>query len=61
MTVPWSRVSVVDIATELRTGQSGVRIPVGVEDLSLLQNVPTGSGAHPVSPSLGSGIKEAGV
>ena len=61
MMVPWSRVSVVDIATELRTGQSGVRTSVGARDLSLQQNVQTGSEAHPVSPSVGTGVKAAGA
>jgi len=61
MTVPWSRVSVGDIATELRIGQSGVRTSVGARDLSLLQNVQTSSGDHPVSPSVGTGVKAAGA
>jgi hypothetical protein len=61
MTVPWSRVSVVDIATELRTGQSGVRTPLGARDLSLLHNVQIGSGAHPISPSVGTGVEAAGA
>jgi hypothetical protein len=34
------------MATRLRTGRSGVRIPVGAIDLSL-RNVQTGCGAHP--------------
>ena len=33
------------VATKLRTGRSGVRIPVG--NFSLFQNTPTGSGANP--------------
>jgi hypothetical protein len=61
MTAARSRVSVVDVAAELRTGQSGVRTPVGARDLSLLQNVHTGSGPHSVPPSVGTGVKAAGV
>ena len=39
--------------TRLRAGRSGDRIPVGAKDLSLLQNVQTDGGAHPVSYSMG--------
>jgi hypothetical protein len=38
------------------TGQCRVRIAVGARDFSLLQNVQTGSGAHPVSYSLHTGV-----
>jgi len=40
-------VSVVSIATRPRVGRSGVRIPVGASDCSVLQGVMTGCGAHP--------------
>jgi len=35
------------MATTLRGGRSGVRIPVGKADISLFLNVQTGYGAHP--------------
>jgi hypothetical protein len=50
------RGSVVGIGTRLRDGRSGVRILVGTRDMSLLQNVQTGCGAHPTSCSVGHGI-----
>jgi hypothetical protein len=40
---------------ELRPGRSGVRIPVAGSDFSLLQNIQSGSGAHPASCSVGTG------
>ena len=42
--------------TRLGAGQSEVRIPVGARGLSLLQNVQTGSEAHPVSSSMGATV-----
>jgi hypothetical protein len=51
-----SRRSVVGIVTRLWACRSGVRIPVGERDLSLLQNVHTGSEAHPASNSVGTRI-----
>jgi hypothetical protein len=48
-----SQSSLVGIVTRLRAGRSGVRIPVEARDFSLLQNVQTGSGAHPASYSVG--------
>jgi hypothetical protein len=48
--------SVVGIETGLRAGRSGVRFQVGTRDsrdLSVLPNVPTGSGAYPASRSMG--------
>jgi len=41
------------IASRLRTGRSGVRMLIGKRGFSLLQNVQTGSGAHPASCSVG--------
>lgn len=61
MTVQWSRVSVLDITNALRTGQSGVRIPVGARDFTVLQSVQTGLGTHSVSFSVGTGVKTAGM
>ena len=46
----------VGTMTRLRAGQSGVRIPVRVRDFFLLQILPTTSGAHPVSYSMGIGF-----
>jgi hypothetical protein len=45
--------SSVGIATELRTGRSGDRIPVGARFFVLVQ---TGPGAHPDSCTMGTGI-----
>jgi hypothetical protein len=39
-----------------RAGRSGLRIPVGVRDFSLLQNVRTVFGAHPFSYSVNTGV-----
>ena len=39
--------SVIGIATTLRAGRPGVRIPVRARHSAVLQNVKTGSGAHP--------------
>jgi hypothetical protein len=44
------------IITMLRAGGSGVRITLGARNVSLLQNVQAGSGAHPASYSMGTGI-----
>ena len=43
------------IITRLRTGRSAVRVRAGAIELSILRNVPTGSGAHAVSYSMGTG------
>jgi hypothetical protein len=40
-----------------QAGQSRVRIPVEARDFSLLQNAQTGSGVHPASCSVGTGVK----
>ena len=40
-------VTVVSIATRPPVGRSGVRIPVGASDCSVLPGVMTGCGAHP--------------
>ena len=48
-----SRLCVVGIATTLRAGRSGVRIPVGSTDFFFfLQNVQLGFGAHPAPFSM---------
>jgi hypothetical protein len=51
----WSQDSTVTIVTILCAGQTGVRIPARVRDLSVLRNVQTGSGANPASYSVGTG------
>jgi len=43
-----------------RAGIDRVRIPVGAKYLSLLQNVQPGSGAHPASYFMGTGIVSRG-
>jgi hypothetical protein len=44
--------SSIGVETRLRDGRSVVRIPAGARDLSLIQNVQSGSGAHPaISPA----------
>jgi len=52
----WSRGSVVGLATRLQAGRPGIRIPVGLRDFSLLQNVQAGPGAHLASYSVGTGV-----
>ena len=42
----------VDIATGSRAGRSGVRIPAGKNDVSLLHNLQHGCGAHTASYSM---------
>jgi hypothetical protein len=49
------RDSVVIIVTRVRAGRSGVRIPAGTRDFSLLRNVQTGFGAHSPFYSMGTG------
>ena len=47
--------------TRLRAGGFGVRIPAGVRDFSLLQIVQTGSGPHPASCSVSTGVHSPGI
>jgi hypothetical protein len=44
------------LVTWLRVGQSGVQIPAGLRDFSVLQNIQTGSGTNQVSYSIGTGV-----
>jgi len=53
---PCSRGSSVGLATTLRAGQSGIQIQARVRDVSLRRNVRTGSGAHPASYSISTGV-----
>jgi hypothetical protein len=46
-------VNITGIVTRLQAGRSGVRIPAGVRDFSLLQNVQNGSGVHLASYTMG--------
>jgi hypothetical protein len=48
-----SRDSLVGIATGWT---AGVRFPAGVRDISLRHSVQTGSGAHPASYPMGTGV-----
>jgi hypothetical protein len=48
-----SREAIYSMVTRLWVRRSGVRISAGVGDLSVLQNIQTGSMAHLVSHSLG--------
>ena len=43
----------------LQHGRFGVRLPVGERDVFLLQNVQTGSGVHPASYSMATGVPSA--
>jgi len=43
------RLRVVCIVTALSRGEPGLRVPTDAKSFSLLQNVKTGSGAHPAS------------
>jgi hypothetical protein len=49
------RDTVVGIATRLRAGWSGFRIPAKTRDISVLQNAQTDSGAQPFSYYIGTG------
>jgi hypothetical protein len=60
MTIPWSRVSVVDIATELRTGQSGGRTPVGARDFISSPECPDRFVGPSGFPFSGNGLKRPG-
>jgi hypothetical protein len=44
------------ITTKARAGQSGVRIPIGAREFSLVQNLQNGSGPHTASYSVGTGV-----
>jgi hypothetical protein len=47
-------------ATRLRSGRTGVRMPVRTRDFSRLQNVERGSGAFSASLSMGTGVYALG-
>jgi len=49
------------VATALRTGRSGVRIAGGARHFTVLQNVLTGCGAHPMCTGVLYGEKAAGT
>jgi hypothetical protein len=51
----------VGIATTLRDGRSGLPIQAGAIDCCLLQNVPSGSEAHPASYYMGTGVVSRGL
>lgn len=55
-----SQNSVVSIVNRLWAGCSGFHIPARAKDLSLIQNVQTGSGTHPASCSIGTGHPSPG-
>ena len=54
------RVSLVGMATRLRVVRPGFRIPVEAKDFSVIQNVQTGSGAHPAFYTMGTGVISQG-
>jgi hypothetical protein len=56
----WGRDIVVILMARLRAGRSGVRIPVGARDFSLLQNIEAGFGANLTSYSVGTGVLSQG-
>jgi len=47
---------IVSIQTSLWAGWCWVQILVGIRDFSHFQNMQTGTGAHPASYSVGTGI-----
>jgi hypothetical protein len=51
---------VVDMVTRLRAGESEVRISAEARYFSILHIVQTGSGVHPASFSMGTGILSRG-
>jgi len=57
----WDRDSVVGIASRLGTGNSEVRIPEGVRDLSFVQNIHISSGDNLTSYSTRSGVSSPGL
>ena len=57
----WIRDVVVCTLTRPRVGWSGVWIPIMARDFPLLQTVQTGSGAHPASYSMGTGVLSRGA
>ena len=52
----WLWCSVDGIATRIRAGRYGIRMPVGERDFFVLQYVQTGSGDHPTSCLVGTGV-----
>jgi hypothetical protein len=56
----WSWDSMVGVVTRLLSAQSKVQIFTRAPDLSLLQNVQTGSGAHSSPYSMGTGALSLG-
>jgi len=57
----WSEDSILSQVTGLWAGKSGVQFLGGSNNCSLLQNVQTCCGAHPVSCSLGTGVLFMGI
>ena len=51
----------VGTVTSLRTARSGLPFPLWSRDLSVLQNIQTGSGAHAASYSRGTGFLSSEV
>jgi hypothetical protein len=58
---PWQWDSSDSIVTGLQAGRSGVHSVAGTRDFSLLQNIQTGSEAHPASYSMDNEWKAARV
>jgi hypothetical protein len=52
--------SVVRVLTSLRASQRDLRIPAGERDFTFLHNFQAGSGAHPASFSMGTGVISKG-
>jgi len=48
------------IATRPWAGYFGIKIPPEEKDFSLLQNIQTGSRAHPASCAMGTGVLSRG-
>jgi hypothetical protein len=51
---------IIVIIIIIRTGQSGVRIPEGARDFSLLKNVQAGSGTRPAPYTMRTAVPSGG-
>jgi hypothetical protein len=61
LATPLPRTNIYSTLTRLRARRSGVRIPATTRYFPLLQNAQTGSGAHPASYLMSTGVLSRGV